>query len=287
MTKLVDRTGSVPRVVGLVGMVLLVVTVLVLPEQEPEVPSEPVEAEAVASPLPPEADLSDPARLRETSRVRRLVPVYPGATFTPMGLLEANGNMMEMGFFEARASVREVMDFYTKEFGKRGRKVIEQPAANGGGTVNYYDETLGSLVAITATPKGGKGEPRTFVFPSVTATPDGIFLKPTALERLPQPEGLMTVMRVDDHTKGPTEGSTTLTQVARGSPVSLATFYRQEMTARGYVVAGKSSTPTVEVLDFQGPDERISITIAPMSKDGSDESVITVVVEKPQKQKGT
>lgn len=276
-----------PRTVGLAGLVLLVVTVLVLPEPEPPAPPAP-EPPEVATPLPPpQAPGDDPERLRETSRVRRFVPVYPGATFTPMGLLEANGNKMEMGFFETKASVREVLDYYTRVFGKRGRKVIEQAAANGGGTVNYYDETLGALVAVTASPKGGRGEPRTLVFPSVTAMPDGIFLKGQSVERLPQPPGLVTVMRVDDQTRGPAEGSTTLTQVAPGKPTRLAAYYREEMASRGYTLASKSSSPNAEVMDFLGPGERISLTLTPLSKEGEDESVITIVVEKTSKQKGT
>ncbi|XXF80589.1 hypothetical protein P2318_12815 [Myxococcaceae bacterium GXIMD 01537] len=285
--KLLDRTGATPRTVGLVGLVLLVVTVLALPDPEPEPAPAPEVAEQPA-PEPQAPTASDPQRLRESSRVRRFVPVYPGSTFTPMGLLEANGNMMEMGYFETKASLREVLDFYNKEFGKRSSRVVEQLAPNGGGTVNYYDDALGALVAITATPRGGKGEPRIMVFPSITASPDGIFVKAQAPEELPRPDGLVTVMRVDDHTTGPTQGSSTLTQVARGTPTQLAAFYRQEMPARGYELQSKGSTATAETLEFIRPGERVSLSISSMaSQSGDNESVITVVTESKPKSKGT
>ncbi len=284
--KLSDRTGSVPRMVGVVGVVFLVVTVLVLPEPTPEPAPRPAEP-AMATPEVTVADRADPQRLRESSRVRRLVPVFPGSTFTPMGLLEANGNKMEMGFFEAKASLNEVLDFYNREFGKRGRKVVEQPAPNGGAMVNYYDDTIGALVAVTVTPKGSAKAPRVLVFPSVTAAPDGIFLKAQAPERLPQPEGVMTVMRVDDHSVGPSQGSTTLTQVAPGTPGQLAAYYRKEMGSRGYAVISGRSVVNTEVLEFERSGERISLSISPMAKDGAAESVITVVTENTARSKGT
>jgi len=270
-----------------VGVVALVATVLLLPESPPEPPPAPPASEEFPSPDALQAG-QDPQRLQESSRVRRMVPVYPGSTFTPMGLLEANGNKMEMGFFEAKAPITEVVDFYMREFGKRGHRVVQQPADNGGATVNYYDPTLGMLVAITATPKDtGRGEPRTVVFPSVTAAPDGILLKAQVPEGLPSPEGLVNVMRVDDHSSGPAKGSTTMTQVAQGTPALLAAFYRREMGTRGYTVVGSSSSTRVEVLDFERPGKRVSITISPLSDETNTESVISTVVENRPNRKGT
>jgi hypothetical protein len=270
-----------------VGVVALVVTVLLLPESPPEPsPARPAPEQA-PSPEALQAERDDPQRLRESSRVRRMVPVYPGSTFTPMGLLEANGNMMEMGFFEAKAPIDEVVDYYMREFGKRGYRVVQQPSDNGGATVNYYDATLGMLVAITATPKETGREPRTVVFPSVTAAPDGILLKAQVPDDLPKPEDLVTVMRVDDHSSGPAKGSTTMTQVARGSPAQLSAFYRKEMGTRGYTVVGSSSSTRVEVLDFERPGQRVSITISPLSGDNHPESVISTVVENHPNRKGT
>jgi hypothetical protein len=283
--KLLDKTGSGPKVAGVVGLVALVATILYMPEPAPEpTPAEP--APEVVEPEPAPAQEDDPQRLKETSRVRRLVPVYPGATFTPMGLLEANGNKMEMGFFNVKATQREVLDFYLREFGKRGHRVAEQPAAGGGGAVNYYDDTLGVLVSVTVSKSGTEREPRTLVFPSVTAAPDGIFIKAQAPEKLPQPDGVMTVMRVDDHTQGPSENSTTVTQVAPGTPKVLKEYYRKEMTDRGFVVIGQQSASEVEMLDFERPGERVSFTISPLAKQGIAESLIAVVIEDTSKKKG-
>jgi hypothetical protein len=193
--------------------------------------------------------------------------------------------MMEMGFFEVKAYVREVLDFYTKEFGKRGH-VVEQPGANGDAALNYYDASMGLLVSVTVTPSGSAREPKTLVFPSVTAAPDGIFLKAKAVDRLPQPEGVVTVMRVDDKSTGPSEGSTTLTQVARGTPQQLSEYYRREMTARGYAAFEKRSQGTSEILGFERPGERVSMTLSPVAKDGAPESVVAVIVENTSDKKG-
>lgn len=279
--KLLDRTGTGLKTAGVVGLVLLVATVLWLPDPEPE----PAQAPAAVAPEPPPPPQEDPLRLRESSRVRRMVPVYPGATFTPMGLMEANGNMMEMGFFEAKASVREVLDFYTTEFGRRGH-VVEQPGANGDAALNYYDAGSGLLVSVTVTPTGTEREPKALVFPSVTAAPDGVFLKAQAVDRLPQPDGVVTVMRVDDKSTGPSQGSTTMTQVARGTPQQLSEYYRREMTARGYSAFEKRTSGTSEILGFERPGERVSMTLSPVTKDGAAESVVAVVVENTSDKKG-
>jgi len=284
--KLADRTGATPRVIGGVGLVALVVTVLVLPEAppEPEAAPEPTPA-PVAAPLMEEGPAEDPLRLRESSRVRRLVPIYPGARFSPMGLLEANGNMMEMGVFDTTASTREVLDFYTREFGKRGRRVVEQPDDNGGGVVNYYDETLGVLVSVSAVRSGSGKAQRTLVFPTVVAAPEGMHLKAEAPASLPQPDGALTMLRVDDHSSGPSQGSSTVTQVAHGTPKQLVAFYLREFAARGYASLGKSTQADVEILEFEKEGERVSLTISPVQKEGPPESLVAVILEDPSKRK--
>ncbi|EPX59108.1 hypothetical protein D187_003485 [Cystobacter fuscus DSM 2262] len=281
--RLSDKTGKVPRALGLVGVLALIATVMWMPEAPPE-----PEAEAPEPSPAPRQEMPEPPPpipSGTVQRLRRLVPVFPGAQLIPMGQLQANGNPMEMGFFEVKASAREVMDFYIQQFEQRGRRVVEQPDGSGGGAVNYYDEKLGALVTVNVMAGGTQVSPSARVFPAIVEAPEGIHLKAEPPEMLPQPTGLVTVLRVDDQNPGPAKDSSTLTQIARGSPRELAGFYRKEMAVRGYSAVGGRSDKDVEVLDFERRGERVSVTLSAMNtKEGSPETIIAVVMETKQKE---
>ncbi|MET0402718.1 MAG: hypothetical protein ABW123_09955 [Cystobacter sp.] len=279
--KLADKTGKVPRVIGLVGVLALIATVMWMPEAPPE-PS-PAEAAASAPPMEEPPELPAPHAAGSVDLLRRVIPPFPGAQLVPMGQLEANGNPMQMAFFEVRTSAREVMDFYTQQFEQRGRQVVEQPDGSGGGAVNYYDEQLGALVTVNVMSGGTPTAPRARVFPAIVQAPEGIHLQAEPPQALPRPGGLVTVMRVDDQNPGPANNSSTLTQLAQGSPQELARFYREQMATRGYSAAGGSSSKDVEVLEFERGEERVSLTLSAMNKDGPPETVIAVVMETKQK----
>ncbi|HZH13032.1 MAG TPA: hypothetical protein VE057_01580 [Archangium sp.] len=283
--RLSDRTGQVPRALGLVSVLVLVATVMWLPEAPPEPESESgAPAGALAGGFPEAAPEPPPLPESAAERLRRHIPLFPGARLVPMGQLNANGNRMEMGYFEVKVSAREVMDFYFQAFSQRGHRVVEQPDGSGGGAVNYYDEKMGALVTVNVMAGGTESQPRARAFPAIVEAPDGIHLKAEPPQVLPQPAGLVTVLRVDDQNKGPAEGSSTLTQIAQGSPRQLADYYRKEMAVRGYSAVGGSSSEEVEMLDFVGHGQRVSLTLSAMNKEGTPESVIAVVMEKEQKE---
>ncbi|WP_245814264.1 hypothetical protein [Cystobacter ferrugineus] len=282
--KLSDKTGQVPRALGLVGVLALVATVMWMPEAPPE-----PEVAATEEPaqLPPQELPEPPRPVGSVERLRRYIPLFPGAQLVPMGQLQANGNPMEMGFFDVKTSAREVMDFYIQQFEQRGHRVVEQPDGEGGGAVNYYDEKLGALVTVNVMAGGTEVSPRARVFPAIVEAPEGIHLKADPPQVLPQPGGLVTVLRVDDQNPGPARSSSTLTQLAQGSPRELAGFYRKEMAVRGYASVGGHSSEKVEVLDFERQGERVSLTLSAMDKkEGTPETVIAVVLETKQKEVG-
>jgi hypothetical protein len=283
--KLSDRTGQVPRALGLVSVLVLVATVMWLPEAPPGPESgSGAPAGAVAGGFPEAAPEPPPLPESAAERLRRHIPLFPGARLVPMGQLNANGNRMEMGYFEVKVSAREVLDFYFQVFSQRGHRVVEQPDGAGGGAVNYYDEKMGALVTVNVMAGGTESQPRARAFPAIVEAPDGIHLKAEPPQVLPQPAGLVTVLRVDDQNKGPAEGSSTLTQIAQGTPRQLADYYRKEMAVRGYSSVGGSSSEEVEMLDFVGHGQRVSLTLSAMNKEGAPESVIAVVMEKEQKE---
>lgn len=285
--KLSDKTGQVPRTLGLVGVLVLVATVMWLPEAPPEPEAEPgsaAPAGAMAGGFPEAPPEPPPLPESAAARLRRHIPPFPGARLVPMGQLNANGNLMEMGYFEVKGSAREVLDFYLQTFEQRGRRVVEQPDGAGGGAVSYYDEKMGALVTVNVMAGGTPSQPRARAFPAIVEAPEGIHLKAEAPQVLPQPAGLVTVLRVDDQNHGPAEGSSTLTQIAQGSPRQLADYYRREMAVRGYASVGGSSSEDVEMLDFVGHGQRVSLTLSAMHKEGTPESVIAVVLEKNPKE---
>ncbi|MCY1017181.1 hypothetical protein [Pyxidicoccus sp. MSG2] len=273
MKSFLDRTGTLTRVVGLGGLLLLVATAATLREPPPEPTAKP-------PPSPQDLPPVQPVPQVGSGRMQRIFPEYPKATVIPMGRLEANGNPMEMAYFETPGSAPEVLEFYAREFRRRGHRVVNQPDGAGGGAVNYYDATRGALISVTAIGVGGK-QPRTLVFPSIVDAPQGVHLKSSVPDSLPRPPGAVTVLRVDDSNPGPAEGSTTVTEVATGTPRMLADFYLEQLRGRGFSqVESRSGAQGVESRDFERPGERISLSISPVSKDGVPESFVTVVLER-------
>ncbi|WP_224245584.1 hypothetical protein [Hyalangium gracile] len=276
MSGLSDRTGTLTRVVGFGGLMMLVATALVLrepPPAEPEASAAPAQAAVVTqAPLPAPAVGKD--------RVRKLFPAYPGANITPMGMLEANGNPMEMSFFDTRSPAADVLDFYRREFRQRGYHVVTEPDGKGGGAVNYYDPMMGALISVTAVGVGSGREAHTMVFPSIVEAPQGVHLQGSAPEALPLPPGAVTVLRVDDRSPGPSDGSSTVTQVAHGTPQMLADFYKAEMAGRGFVQKDSHSSNGVEMLDFSRAGERVSLSLSPIEKEGLPQSLVTLVMER-------
>ncbi len=269
--RLTDRTGTLTRWLGLGGLLLLVITAVTLPEP----PKEP----SLAPRAEPEPAREPVAPVPTPSPMHERFPAFPRTTLIPMGRMETNGNPMEMAFFETQSPPGEVMEFYAREFRRQGRRVTHQPDGAGGGVVNYYDELRGALVSITAIGMGSKPQ-RTLVFPSIVETPQGIHLHGSAPSTLPRPPGAMTVLRVDDKSTGPAANSMTLTEVATGTPSMLAAFYREAFAERGYTPSqARSGAHGVEMLTFQKMGERLSVSLAPVTKDGPPESLVTVVQE--------
>jgi hypothetical protein len=259
---------------GLGGLLLLVATAATLREPPPEPLVPPAPPEAVPAPVPPMPQAG-------TGRIPNLFPAYPGARVTPMGQMEANGNPMEMAYFETPDPLGQVLDFYAREFRRRGHHVVQQPDGSGGGAVNYYDERRGALVSVTAVAMGTAEQPRTMVFPSIVEAPEGVHLQGSAPDTLPRPPGALTVLRVDDRNPGTSGGSTTLTEVAHGTPKMLASFYREQFAARGYtLVKAPAGQNGVELLDFRGDGERLTVSVSPVTKQGEPESLVTVVLER-------
>lgn len=274
MSRLTDRTGAVTRVMGVGGVLLLVATAATLrePPPEPPTPPEPPRAASTFIAPPPNAEPM-------TKRFLGLIPVYPRAKTIPMGRLEANGNPMEMAYFETTDTPGAVMEFYAREFHRQGHRTATEPDGAGGGAISYYDAKRGALIAVTTVGIGGN-PPRTQVFPSIIDTPEGMHLKAEAPGALPRAPGATTMMRIEDRNPGPTLGNTTVTEVARGTPASLATFYRQQFEQRGYAQKDARTEPQrVELLDFQKPGERISLSLSPMTHSESPETLVTVVIE--------
>ncbi|WP_404363367.1 hypothetical protein ACIHQR_25135 [Corallococcus coralloides] len=276
MRGLTDHTGALTRWLGLGGLLALVATAALLKDPPPPADAPPLKRPATPEvALPPAPPFPDAG----VGRVQRVFPPFPGAVMVPMGRLVTNGSPMEMGYFETDHPPGEVLEFYAREFRLRGRHIVTQDDGAGGGSVNYYDERLGALVAVTTIRAGG-ATTRTLVFPSLVEAPEGIHLQGTAPASLPQPPGAVTVLRVDEGSGGVSANSTTLTQVAHGTPQMLAEFYRAQMPSRGYAPAGRRLARDVEVLEFERPGERLSLTLSPLDKDGPPESLITFVMER-------
>ncbi|GEN05742.1 hypothetical protein SAMN05443572_101710 [Myxococcus fulvus] len=267
-----DRTGAVTRVLGLGGVLLVVATAATLREPPVEPPP---------PPEPPAAVLLTPPASAEpmTKRFLGLLPAYPRAKVIPMGKLEANGNPMEMAVFETGDSPGAVMEFYAREFRRQGHRTAVEPDGAGGGVISYYDAKRGSLVSVTAVGRGGT-PPRTQVFPSIIDAPEGMHLQAQSLPALPRAPGAMTMMRIEDRNRGPTQGNTTITELAQGTPGSLATFYRTQLEQRGYVRKdARTGAGGVELLDFQKAGENLSLSLSPMGTSEAPQTLVTAVLE--------
>lgn len=277
MTRIKDRTGGLTRVLGLGGLGLLLALAVTLREPPPAPVAEPTPEPLVAPP---------PAARPMTARFQGAFPTYPLSTVIPMGRMQANGNPMEMAYFETTSSPGEVLEFYAREFRRRGHRTNHKADGPNAGAVSYYDAGLGALVSVTAVGAEDK-KPRTQVFPSIVETPEGIHLQARVPEALPRAPGATTVLRVDDLNPGPSEGSITVTEVAHGTPGTLAEFYRRELGQRGFTqVEARSARHGVEWLGFTRPGERLSLSLSPVQKDGLPETIATVVLEQATSPEG-
>ncbi|NVJ26840.1 MULTISPECIES: hypothetical protein [Myxococcus] len=278
MTRLKDRTGGLIRVFGVGGLGLLLALAVTLREPPPPLP------EAEPTPEPPVAPPSVARPM--TARFQGAFPSYPQSTTIPMGRMEANGNPMEMAYFETTSPPGEVLEFYAREFRRRGHRTNHKADGPNAGAVSYYDARLGALVSVTAVGAGDKKD-RTQVFPSIVETPEGVHLQARVPEALPRAPGATTVLRVDDLNPGPSEGSITVTEIAQGTPGTLAEFYRRELGQRGFTqVEARSARHGVEVLGFTRPGERLSLSLSPVQKDGLPETLATVVLEQATSPEG-
>ncbi|AGC42152.1 hypothetical protein MYSTI_00803 [Myxococcus stipitatus DSM 14675] len=274
MKRLKDRTGAVTRVLGVGGVLLLVASAATLREPPPEPPTPPKPPPATGTLLAPPASAEPMSK-----RFLGLIPVYPRAKTIPMGRLEANGNPTEMAYFETTDAPGAVMEFYAREFHRQGHRTATEPDGAGGGAISYYDAKRGALIAVTTVGVGGTPQ-RTQVFPSIIDTPEGMHLKAEAPTVLPRAPGATTMMHIEDRNPGPTLGNTTVTEVAQGTPASLASFYRRQFQQRGYVEQDSRTEPQgVELLDFQKPGERISLSLSPMTHSEAPETLVTGVIE--------
>ncbi|MCP3102130.1 hypothetical protein LZ198_24995 [Myxococcus sp. K15C18031901] len=269
-----DRTGAVTRVMGLGGLLLLVATAATLREPPPANPS-PAPAPARAlEPVtaPPHAEVL-------SKRFQGVIPAYPRTKLTPMGRMSANGNPMEMAFFETTDAADDVLEFYAREFRKAGHHLANEPDGAGGGAVSYYDAKRGAIISVTAIGLGG-AKPLTQVFPSIVEAQQGVHLQARAPASLPRPPGAMTMLRVDDHTPGPSKDSITVTEVAQGTPRALSDFYVKQFETRGYTLTeAPSFTQGVAYLDFIKPGERVSLSLSPVDTEGAPQTLVTVVLE--------
>ncbi len=259
--KLAERTGAGRRLLGF-GALMAVVAAAALDASAPP-------ARAAG-----EAQLDSLRR----SRLGEVFPAYPGTTQIPMGMLDANENAMEMAFFETRDPPGEVLAFFGRAFEARGQHV-EYVGEDEGGTVSYYDSSLGQLVSLHVMLSGDPNSRRTLVFPSIVDAPDGVSLSAAPIEALPTPEGASAVLRLDDRSMGRTGGARTMTQIAPGSPAELAAFYRETLPERGFALSSTRTEAETQVLEFGGELGNLSLTISPLATEGKPESVIAIIME--------
>jgi hypothetical protein len=264
--RLKDRTGARAQLAGL-GALLLVVALAAL---DPGSTSSAVAAGVVE----PEAALGG---LRQANRFSTTFEPYPGSELRPIGLLHANGNDLELHYFQTRDEPRRVLEYFGEQFARRGAHVDYQDR-EGLGAVSFYDADYGALVSVS-TMRQASGE--TLAFPSVVHVPDGMVLAATAPEWLPAPEGVVTVARIEDRNLGRAAGSISVSQMAPGSPEELAAFYREQMAARGWREGERRTERDIYFLGFQKGDEQAMLTITQLGHGSqSPESMVMTVVEK-------
>ena len=238
------------------------------------------------APLPPAEDPSAPLH-EAREELRSLIPDYPGAVTIPMGRLEANGNAVNLVAFHTADTPEQVAAWYAAQFRRTGRTVRTQEDTQGSGlSVSYYHSERGLMVGVAATPlpsgKGRRGG--TLGLPSLTRVQDGVLLRAEAPRGFPTVPEAVTVMRLDDATGGPTQGSQTLVNLAPGTPREVAEGYLKAFAAQGYETVSQAPRDGTEVLEFKRGAESVRMTVsAAGQKEGAPaEALVTVIREQPQ-----
>jgi hypothetical protein len=242
------------------------------------------DAEPGPEPAAPPAAAVEAEQAR--GEVHALVPEYPRSVSIPIGHLEANGNPVTLVAFHTEDTPAEVAAWYTAVFRREGRRVRTQPDPQGSGlSVTFYDAARGVLVGVAALPlpraKGQK--PLTLGLPSVTKVEEGVQLRPEAPSDFPTAKDALTVLRLDDQTPGPTQGSQTLVNMVPGKPRAVAEQYLQSLAEQGYDVVSQAAREGTEVLEFKGPRETVRMTVSRAGGGeaaASPESMVTIIRER-------
>ncbi|MFN7133895.1 MAG: hypothetical protein ACK4N5_17600 [Myxococcales bacterium] len=254
-----DRTGRTTRALGL-GTLLLAMTLVAVD------PGEPPLAHAAEPPPPVSA----------TPGFFDTFPEYPGTSAIPMGRLEANASPMEMSHFQTPDLPVDVLGFYAEHFRKRGYHVDIQGDEQRG-AVSIYDAALGAMVSVTAFRQ--ENVKSTLVFPAVATVPDGMKLEGAQPDDLPRPAGLTTLLRLDDRSGGRSEGSISLTQVARGAPEQVAGFYGAELQSAGWERRSETADKETRRAEYERGGERLNLSFTALEQAGEPETIITVIRE--------
>lgn len=233
---------------------------------------------AVFDPTPQKARALDVpgAGLRRADRFEKRHGPFPGARLTPMGVLDANGAPMELSVQNTPATVAEVLGHYERLFAQ-GNRHVDRNGDDEQGVASYYDDQVGALYSVQAI-RGGQGrEASTTVFTSIVDAPAGVRLAVEPPADFPSPEGLVTVLQIEDP-NGSRVANQTVTQVARGEADEVAAYYRQELGARGWTLEAQSKQGEVSFLEMNRVGSRLQVTISPLVSEAA-ESLVTLVRE--------
>lgn len=251
-----DRTWAWTRWVGLGALVLLAVSSAAAP--------------TAATALGPGHD-----GVRRADRFGTRFRPFRGAQPIPMGLFDANGASMELSVFHVAAPAAEVLGHYARQFAE-GDRHVERRLGEAQGTVSFYDETIGALIAVHAFERSGAGPRATLVFTSLVEGAEGLQLSAQAPADLPRVEGAVTTLQVaaPGDARGP---STTVTQVVPGESGQVAAEYRAQLLSGGWRPVEERTLKGVQLIDLEREGGRMSLAVSPMEKDGAAESLVTIV----------
>lgn len=186
------------------------------------------------------------------------LPDYPGADVQPLGrAFKAQGEPMNVAWFETPDSVDQVLTFYGQAIAVRGHFVVRHRFHANHGYVGWFEPLSKRLHLVTVV----RNQQKSLVFPSVSTPGRLLERKQTAVPAwLPEVPGTQPPL-VFDFEEGANARRSTFTTIDGQSPEAVAKTYQSTLEARGYQV-----TPGA---DAEGGAVRLEAT-----KQGSSASVV-------------
>lgn len=188
------------------------------------------------------------------------LPVYPGATPSPLGETAAAGGVpLDVAWFETDDAIEDVMAWYENRLSAdESLTVVSHQFSGNSGYVGYRDGKT-DVMHVVSFVRQGEG---TMVIPSRARAGDLLHAEQRLPEWFPAPEGATGGMIVEMGEANTRQES--VSALVKGADLlRLVEFYREALSHRGWKVEkARRESPSVGLVDASRPGQRLQVYLS-------------------------